>query len=198
MSNDVSQQRTLFPWSANDTVSLVWQKHTRNESQQNSNTKQPFFRAHLLQNRNYLQISAASRGPCHSLGCHTPKTDHDSCASLLKGDLVLGFYMVLHCCPCTQFRNNRFRDSDHKGPTGLTSIRIIRHVRQKSFTLVWSFQSDQALHCSQTFGFLREGVGPNIECWGTLVSIKSISKFIPPACRSHQGGRPSPVDDISP
>ena len=29
-----------------------WQKHTRNESQQNSNTKQPFFRAHLLQNRN--------------------------------------------------------------------------------------------------------------------------------------------------
>jgi hypothetical protein len=52
MSNDVSQQRTLFPWSANDTVSLVWQKHTRNESQQNSNTKQPFFRAHLLQNRN--------------------------------------------------------------------------------------------------------------------------------------------------
>lgn len=83
-----------------------------------------------------------------------------------RGIWCLDFTWVLHCFPCTQFRNNRFRDSDHKGPTGLTSIRILRHVRQKSFTPVWSFQSDQALHCSQTFGFLREGVGPKYRMLG--------------------------------
>ena len=75
-----------------------------------------------------------------------------------------GFTLLsLHPIPEQQIQ---VRDSDHKGPTGLTSIRIIRHVRQKSFTLVWSFQSDQALHCSQTFGFLREGVGPKYRMLG--------------------------------
>ena len=228
MSNHVSQQRTLLAWNINEKLSLtktheewvptelqhqasILQMHLLQDSKTITNIainnchlqliyvlKMLIFHSYVsLPEGNYLQVSAASLRPCHSLGCHTPKSDHDSRASLLKGDLVLGFHMVLHCFPCTQLRNHRFRDSDHKGPTGLTWKKTCQE-----FTLVWFFQSDQALYCLQLFSDIwlspKLGRPQNTGFRGTLVSIKSFSKIVPPACRSNQGGRPSPVDDILP